>query len=371
MKILFVCRKFDNVAGGVEKMSIALMNEMAIRGHSIHLVTWDQEHAKAYYQLDTRVKWHKLNTGDATQKASWMIRIKRQYLLRRLVKTIRPDCIIAFQHGPFITIALAILGLRCPVIAAERNAPSRFDHLRSGKQRSLIFHTFRLAQRITLQFDNYRQSYPDYLQSKISVISNPVFPIQKLTEIDEIPLSGKRYILSVGRLGYQKNMQVLLRAFHKASQYSEEWILKIIGDGEDLPELKKLTHELQMENKVVFLGTIKEISKEYFKSHIFVLSSRWEGFPNALGEALSSGLPAVGFEDCAGVNQLIIPHKNGILAKGNDDTDTLARALSELMYDEALRERMGKEAKTVINYYHPENIYNQWEKLFYKVAGQR
>lgn len=367
MKILFVCRKFHDVAGGVEKMAISLMNEMTNRGFEIHLITWDEAFAKAYYPMDDRICWYKLDTGDATQKASWLTRLKRQLLLRRAVKSIRPDCVIAFQHGPFLTIALSILGLQIPTIAAERNAPERFDHLRSGKIRSLIFQSFRLAKVITVQFDEYRSGYPNYLNNRIISIPNPVnVSCEKANPI--IANNGYYYILTVGRLSYQKNVHSLIDAFSKVVPHHPNWKLKIVGDGEDKAELTRVAFELGVGEQVEFVGTVKNVVSLYSTSHLFVLSSRWEGFPNALAEALSCGLPCIGFSECAGVNRLIIDGKNGILALGNGDVESLAKALDTLMDDHVSRKSMGEQAVYTMQKYSPDKVYELWEKTFHQVA---
>jgi len=112
-----------------------------------------------------------------------------------------------------------------------------------------------------------------------------------------------------------------------------------------------------------------DVSAEYRAADLFCLPSRWEGFPNALAEAMAHGLPAVGFRHCAGVNELILPGHNGQLADGNDDADTLAAVLGPLMLDSAARARMGMEARRITERYRPEKSFDDWEQLLRRVAG--
>lgn len=368
MRITFVCRKFDNVSGGVERMSIAMMNELVRRRHSIHLITWDKDEAQSYYPMNSEIQWHKLNMGDASQKASWGLRWKRQKYLRHLVQEIiDPDVIIAFQHGPFLTIALSVLGLDIPVIAAERNSPDRFNYLQAGKKKSLIFNSFRLAKAITVQLDGYRMGYPAYLRSRIKSIPNPVTPSNDYSE-PAGNANDDRYLLTVGRMGYQKNLSALIQAFSMVAHQAPNWKLRIIGNGEEQPLLKSLVEKLGVTNRVIFQGTVKDVSHYYVTSHLFCLSSRWEGFPNALGEAMAHGLPAVGYSDCDGVNQLIINGETGLLAEGNGNISSLAEQLLCLMLDDYRRSVMGKRAIEVMKSYRPEDIYDRWENLFKKVV---
>ena len=147
----FPVQSSGGVSRNLGKQSIALLNAMYERGHEAQLLTWDVDGAEAYYPMDPGIRWHRLNMGDASVKASWKLRLARQVRMRALIKRQRPDVIVAFQLGPFVAIRLAVLGLGIPVVAAERNAPQRFDHTRVGRHRVLWFQTFRMASTITVK----------------------------------------------------------------------------------------------------------------------------------------------------------------------------------------------------------------------------
>lgn len=367
MKIFFVSRLFDGVSGGVERMAIALMNELSARGHDVELMSWDRLAAETYYPLDARVAWHRLDMGDATYKAGWGLRLKRQIAIRRLLQRSRPDVVIAFQHGPFLTVALAALGLGIPVIAAERNAPQRFDHLRAGRKRGLIFQTFRFADRITVQLDDYVGGYPTYLRSRIVSIPNPVRAAPAMAS-PAVAGEGVKRLLSVGRLSYQKNQTALIEAFARIADQLPAWCLVLVGAGEDEQKLKQLVADKGLGERVEFIGAVKDVERFYVDSHLFCLSSRWEGFPNALAEAMAHGLPVVGYADCAGVGQLIADGVTGCLAQGNGNVDTLAEVLLALMADDARRRDMGMAAANAMSQYTPPAVFDRWEELFRTLA---
>lgn len=370
MKILFVSRLFHDVSGGVERMAIVLMNELHARGHEVELLSWDTADATTFYPLDLGVVWHKLDMGDARKRAGWRLRLGRQTSIRRLVRRIRPDVMIAFQHGPFITVALATAGLGIPVIAAERNAPQRFDHLRAGRHRWLIFPTFCLAERITLQWNDYIAGYPPYLRSRIVSIPNPVPPAKTTADTYGDPDTTKR-LLSVGRLSYQKNQSVLIEAFALLADSHPRWRLTLVGAGEDESRLKLLSVTRGLGDRVDFVGATTDVERAYLDSHLFCLPSRWEGFPNAMAEAMAHGLPAVGFSGCAGVAQLIDDGVTGRLAPGNGSVDTLADALRSLMDDDEGRARMGRAAVLAMARYEPAAVFDRWVKLFREVTASR
>lgn len=369
MKILFVSRLFHDVSGGIERMAIALMNDLCARGHAVELLSWDRNGAETYYPLDKRVVWHRLDMGDANEKAGWRLRLHRQWAIRRLLARSRPDAMIAFQHGPFLTVALAALGLSIPVIAAERNAPQRFDHLRAGRRRGLIFQTFRLADCITVQLDDYIEGYPRYLRERIASIPNPVRQAMELAKPEGQPGAVKR-LLSVGRLSYQKNQAVLIEAFARLVNFVPEWHLVLVGAGEDESKLKQLVVDKRLEDRVEFAGAVRDVERFYVDSHLFCLSSRWEGFPNALAEAMTHGLPAVGFAGCAGVRDLIIDGQTGSLAEGNGSVEALSGALLPLMKDDSRRQNMGDAAATAMVQFAPQAIFDRWESLFRELSGR-
>src|SRR5262249_23212441 len=143
---------------------------------------------------------------------------------------------------------------------------------------------------------------------------------------------GRWRLLSVGRLSYAKNFSVLIDTFAALTESFPDWELRIVGEGEDRGALEAQLARLPgLKGRVSLPGVYREIEEEYSAAHLFCLSSRWEGFPNALAEALAHGLPAVGFAGCDGVPDLIEPGQNGALATGNGDVVALADALAPLM----------------------------------------
>lgn len=366
MKLLFVCRKFDGVAGGVERLAIKLMNAMCERAHQVSLLTWDKSNAEAYYPMDLRIRWHCLDMGDPLVVAGWGLRLARMARIRSLAHRERPDVVIAFQLGTFLAIRLALLGLRLPVIAAERNAPSRFDHTSAGKHRKTLFQTFRLAAKVTVQLESYKDGYPAYLGPRLITIPNPVQPAAAFATPSGRPGDPKT-LLTVGRLSYQKNQTVLVRAFAQLAADFPDWRLRIVGDGEDRAKLERLVGELGIASRVDLPGPVRDVSAEYVAAHLFCLPSLWEGFPNALAEALAHGLPAIGFRGCSGINELTRPGENGLLVDADFDDGALSEALRSLMLDDQLRATLGRQATRITEDYVPDGIFARWEDLFQSV----
>lgn len=133
-------------------------------------------------------------------------------------------------------------------------------------------------------------------------------------------------------------------------------------------ELQGMIQRLHMEERIFLRGVTHHVDEVYAQSDIFAFPSKFEGFPLSLSEAMSAGLPAVGFCSCASVNELIRHEKNGLLAE--DGVDAFAAALEELMADQEKRIRMGLEAHRTMEAYSPEAVWTQWEHLLEKVIWE-
>jgi GalNAc-alpha-(1->4)-GalNAc-alpha-(1->3)-diNAcBac-PP-undecaprenol alpha-1,4-N-acetyl-D-galactosaminyltransferase len=368
MRVMFVARAVDRVAGGVERMVITVMNALTDRGHEVDLLTWDLPDARSFYPMTAKITWHRLGLGDPQVRASSFLRLRRAQAVRGIVAQRRPQVIVCFQDGPFMAVRAYTLGLKIPTVVSERNAPSRFDHIAAGRYRHLIYQTFRLAIGVVVQCESHRALYPSFLHKRIVCIPNPVLPTA-LQARPDIPGPDCRYrLLSVGRLGFQKNYSILIEAFGRLASQFPNWDLSIIGEGKDRKDLEALIRSHSLEDRVVLHGTTKSIAQWYASSHLFCLPSRWEGFPNALAEALAHGLPAIGFAGCAGVNDLIVNGHNGLLAEGNDNIEGLTHTLEMLLGRGTLRRAMGSQGPDTVRQFDPTGIFVRWEGFLSSVV---
>ncbi len=344
-------------------MIISIMNALS-SGHEVSLITWDSDRATSFYPMAVEISWYRLDIGDPRIKASLRTILARLRTVRQLVNNIAPDVIVCFQGGSFRAMQLYTAGLSIPLIAAERTSPSLFDHANSSRDRVFEHQAFRFARRMTVQFERYRDLYPGYLRARIVTIPNPVLTAERLTRPDAVGPGRRWRLLSVGRLSYQKNLSVLIDAFVRLAEGFPDWDLRIVGEGEDRGALEaQLARLPSIKGRVSLPGAIREVEQEYAAAHLFCLPSLWEGFANALAEALAHGLPAVGFAGCDGVPDLIEPSQNGVLATGNCDAVALADALAPLMADTAKRAVLGRNAVDSVVAYRPEEIFRLWEKV--------
>ncbi len=303
-------------------MVFQLASELKLRKHNVVIVSIDGINSKAFYPFPEGVLWERIEIGNPELKANFYTRLKRVVALRSLLRKYEIDVAIGFQIGAFALLRVASLGLPIRTIAAERNAPTLFDFIKYGRVRRIFANFWLLTSDcVTVQMDSYRNLYPRLLQKRIFHTPNPVL-ITDQKKTSSIDLGKTLQILYVGRLTYQKNLEVLMEAIPLSGIPIH---LSVVGDGES----KQVLQALALENalKVEFIQPTSDLARYYLSADLFCIPSRWEGFPNVVGEALAHGLPVVAFRGCSGMSDLITERVNGVLAEGNDDAAKLSEAI--------------------------------------------
>jgi GalNAc-alpha-(1->4)-GalNAc-alpha-(1->3)-diNAcBac-PP-undecaprenol alpha-1,4-N-acetyl-D-galactosaminyltransferase len=341
--------------GGAERVMVTLANYWASLGWKIHLLTHEKKGIKPFYPLASSIKLIQINA----LSLKWYLLpwdfLKRIWCIRRAIKTLKPEGVLSFLDMNNVVAILASLGLNVPVWVSERIDPKTAAISKTKK--ALRDFVYQFSSRIIVQTMRIFEGMPQDLQSKTCIIPNP-FVLSK-SSADCV----NQNIIAIGRLDPQKGFDLLIKAFKKVARDFPEWALTIWGEGGEREKLEALVLEENLSNQVHLPGKTKDIFKEVSKASIFVLSSRFEGMPNALGEAMSMGLAAVATDCPTGPRELISHGKNGLLVP-NEHVEELASALKKLMGDQKLREQLGNKAIKSMKAYDIKTISDQWERVF-------
>lgn len=319
--------------GGIERASVSLANYFHSKGLKITVL--------ALYQSE---KFFKLSDGISFFEPDFSRQILNKYLYllkmmkftRVSVKKIKPDTILSFSEWTNPYVVLALKGIEIPLFLSDRMNPLAKLPFLSEFLRKIYY---KKATGIIAQ-SNFAKSVlaKKTRATNIKVIYNPVNAIEKI----DCPKLNR--IVTVGRLEKVKGHEFLIKAFAKIDNKS--WELIIVGDGSERKYLESLANDLNIADKVIFYGHLKDFRKQLSEAKIFVLPSLKEGFPNALIEAMTVPLPCICTDFFKGHSEIIKNNENGIIVEPANVSE-LCSALNVLINDESKRDLFASNAQKV------------------------
>lgn len=354
-KIVFLTNSLG--AGGAERVIVNLANFLSENYIvSIYVLVGNKSH---YYLKDT-IKVVFLNENYK----------KSNFIIDGLIKNLRTlkkirllsiensfDFVISFTVTLNIIALFPVLFGKAKIIISERSNPNIYKpNFIWGFLRKVLYGN---CDNLVVQTDGNKLFFSDFVdEKKIITIPNPISNslIEKRIEYN----TREKIILTVGRLDYNKNHQLLLHAFARLNL--PDWKIRVVGDGILKQELVELAKELNISDAVDFIGNVKDVENYYNTASIFAFTSLSEGFPNALLEALSFGLPTISSNCDFGPSNLIEHNVNGLLFK-NNNLDELINNLQELVNNNDLRLKLSSNAIQKASKFETEKIANQWLQL--------
>ena len=377
--------------GGLAKVNVAFANEMARRGHTVTTIYSDDHAGDFFYPLDERVTAYNLHhfRGQTTlfpthykirreilrafsQKCGRAVNneFTEKYLLphiQTILTETQPEIIIAFQPASAKAF-LYDLGIQTPVIVMAHGDTRDYFYNYPDDEVASLRHAA-VCQALLPAFAEPIREYVAGFPVRVEVIGNVVPQYAQQADLAREKETYK--VVFVGRLVRNiKQPHLLIQAFIRIAAEFPNWTLELWG-AEDKRryqrELQNMVHTVGLEHRISFCGTTKDISSVLEKADLFVMSSAREGFGMALAEALSMGLPSVGFRSCIAACTLLRDGESGLLAA--DGAEPLAEKMAILMHDRDLRVRMGSAARASMRVYAPEVIWARWEDLMQEIAA--
>lgn len=350
-----VCLYFYSLAqrGGAERMLVWLAGQLVARGHHVVIMTLDAPGTHSAFPLPKDAVWHRL-----ARRGDWRGKLQRVRAMHRVLRQHRAGVLVGFVMAADKTVYAAALWARTPLIAAERNDPVIYHQRMRLPQRALYWTLMALCRRVAVQLPVYVNGYPRFLRRRIAVIPNPVPPAPP--HIGSGSPEGSGVIVALGRLHPQKGFDLLLAAFSQVAVAYPGWRLRIVGDGAERPALVEQTARLGLTAHVTFVGDLRDPGEELHRGDIFAFPSRYEGFPNALAEAMSRGLPCVAFASCKGAASLLEQGDAGELVVPEESPEAFGRALCQLIAHPEHRHRLGCRAQRITQTYGTDAIAERW-----------
>lgn len=338
--------------GGANRVMANLVNHFSLIGAEVVLINdIVPDKNMPEYEIEDSVKRIFLDIQDKSPVTSNIRRITK---LRKTIKAEHTDAVVSFMGPPNIRMLLATIGLKCRKIVSIRNDP--YKEYGDGLAKKITNILFRLADGCVFQTKDASEYFSKTVQQKSKIIFNPVGKQFYGVKRGDNP----KNIVTVGRLFPQKNHVLLIKAFSKLAQEFPDENLIIYGEGDLRSDLEDLVRKLGLENRVFLPGRASNIPEKLAEAKIFVLSSDYEGMPNALMEAMAVGVPVISTDcPCGGPKILVRDGIDGRLVPCGD-VEYLANLLCQKLNDKNI-ENMGISAKQRAEIFREDKIYRQWE----------
>lgn len=354
--------------GGAERVMSTLANNFVKNGDSVRILT--MKAPDCAYELDPRVEitgaYASFQMSSPVKAVKSVISvIKGISVYKKQLKEYQPDLVLSFLS--YTNLIAIRFGRRSgiPVVVSERCDPlkrnkiiMKLDNRYYPKADCIVCQ----SKTIEAYFKNVNPA------SKTTVIANPLNSLVYNTEKIK---NREKKIIAAGRLSDQKNYTLLIRAFSQIADKFPDFRVNIFGQGPEKENLEKLIAELNLQNRVFLMGTKQNVMKEEADSSLYVMSSDYEGFPNALAEAMASGLPVISTDFPSGVAHEIIENgKNGFVVPVGD-VDALAKAMDAVLSDPSLQETMSVNNEAIREQLSEERVCGIWKNLFNSLTDKR
>lgn len=366
MKIMFFVSSLN--AGGAERVATTLANAWAQRGDEVILVpTYLAKHT-IFYRLDERVRLTWLADCPAHGLLRRLPGLGKWWQIRKLIRDSDADVVLSFLTNVNVNVLIATTGMSVPVIVSERTNPV-YSQSAGTLLRFLRRVYYRRARMVVMQTQASVQPFKAMVPNvaDLAVVPNPLPPsLPPPVHIAARP-SDRPHIVALGRLVDTKQFDVLIDAFAQLAEHFPDWSLVIWGEGPQRASLAQQIKRLGLEGRVTLAGRTSEPWQALSSADVFAMTSRVEGFPNALLEAMALGLPCVTLDCPSGPAELSRQGQDAVLLPLND-SKALVRALHDLMTDEESRQTLGRRAAQAVRQrYGLNHVLAQWDTLFERI----
>lgn len=355
--------------GGAERNAAEMANWWANQGTHVTLITLDRA-SNDRYHVDPKVERIELNLMRESRSPWQGLRenLRRSHELVAAIQCTSAEAIISFTDKMNVLTLFACRGLDIPIVVSEQTNPG--THSIGKLWNWLRRRYYRHAQAVVTLTETGREFCREFVPAeKIHVIGNCVWSPADLTHAPAF-LERRPQVLAVGRLSPEKGYDMLIDAFSRIADQHPEWHLAIAGDGPLRADLEATIQGTGLADRIHLLGWVEAIAEQYRDSQVLTLTSRYEGFPSVVLEAMSHALPVVSFDCETGPAEIIRHEVDGLLVPPRDAM-AFASALDSLLTDQAFRLRLSDAATAVNGRFSVENYFTRWDQILDSLKSTR
>jgi len=348
--------------GGAERNLVRLSDWLTKMGHQVTILTLNRT-IKNFYEVPSNVL-HSIAPKEAHISNRWfrLHRFHPQFIaLKKCILETEPNLVISFIDISNISVLMSLRTSKIPVIVSERIDPREHRIRWTWSLLRRIYYP-KAFQVIIVAHELLQWATTRWPRWNVSVIPNAILPPLIPLMSERPKWFSQKNVVAMGRLNKQKGFDLLLQAFARIAEQFPEWNLTIMGEGLERISLETEILSLGLKGRVHLPGLINNPSGVLVQSDLFILSSLYEGFPNALAEAMACGLPVISFDCPSGPKEIIRNGIDGILVPvGN--MSALSQAMQKLMADDAGRKRLASRAPEVLERFSQEQIIGMWQAI--------
>ncbi len=296
--------------GGAERVVSVWSSRLAKKGYKVSVLVYSRMENE--YPIDNKVEVYTI--AKSQKECNDMSILSRLRLFRKKLKEIKPDVVISFLPIMQIYVRIACIGLHIPRIETVRNNPWEIEKGLNAIYSKLWLNCFKTCNAFIVQTGDQKLFFDKKVQDKAVVIPNSInesYLQSHKTEYND----NSHKIIAAGRLTLQKNYKMMIDAVKTASQKYVDITLEIYGVGELYDELNDYINEQGLSDKITLMGRSDSLYKLYPERDLYLMSSDYEGMPNALAEAMAVGLPCISTDCKTGPRDLIENGENGYLVE--------------------------------------------------------
>ncbi|MBF4505961.1 glycosyltransferase family 4 protein [Flavobacterium sp. JLP] len=355
MKLLYIVPKIKNAGGVARVLSIKANYFIENFGYEVHILSQNEETDLSFYNFNSKVVFHNMILKGNTFQflKSYTKEVKQK------IKQINPDVILVADNGLKAFVFPFIIKTKTPIVFECHG--SKFIEEQSQKTNLLS----KLIQKLKYRFKDFAVrrftkivALSDESLKEWNVKNGVVIPNPSWIQTENFPDLKNKKVITAARNSYEKGLDRLLVIWKKAGEKHPEWTLDIYTD--DIESLEKKAISLGIKSGINYFKFVKNIQENYLEASIYAMTSRTEGFPMVLLEAMALGLPCIAYDCPIGPRTIITNAENGILIPDNNE-EMFVEKLSFLIENEEVRSKFSLNAKKTSQQFNIDKVMKKWE----------
>lgn len=367
MKLLYITNGI-NGAGGLERVLSIKASYLAEKyGYEVTILSLNEGGNNPFYEFSPKI--NSVSIPVFGNPAQYITSYRKG--IKDIVAQTNPDIILVCDDGLKAFFIPTILKTIIPIIY-ERHVSKEIEmnHEFPFWKKALIKAKWQIMESLAGNFQKFVVLTQGNMEEWKTLKNMLVIPNPLSFYPEESSSLQNKKVIAVGKQGYQKGYDRLLRSWKMVQEKYPDWHLEIYGKIAPEFKLGELAQDLEIENSVSFFPPDKEIQSKYLDASVYVMSSRFEGFGMVLIEAMACGVPCVSFDCNYGPSDIIRHNEDGFLVQ-NGNVESLSETLMKVLEQEDLRQKLGENAKENVKRFLPETIVQKWDDLFKSIVGSK